>query len=136
MADSPQFTGVANNKGLTFKNADGTALKTLITAGTNGTKVVSIPVVNEQAGTQVVELHWNDGTNDFRISATDVLGLAGSAGISVGELLDDTINPGIEIDNNGNTSLKLGAGESLKVKMQATISGGETVYVTAFGSDF
>ena len=134
--DSPQFTGAANNKGLTFKNADGTTLKTLITAGTNGTKVVSIPVVNEQAGTQVGELHWNDGSTDFRISTTDILGLAGSAGAAVGELLDDAINPGIEIDNNGNTSLKLGAGQKLKVKMQVTIAGGETVYVTAFGADF
>src|SRR3990167_9469423 len=102
MATSPQFVNTANNNAVTFVNADGTALKTLITAGANGTKVMAINANKFDGTARFLELYWSNGVTDFLIAEISLPIMAGLTTNNAVDLLSGTKIPALEIDNNGN----------------------------------
>ncbi len=132
--DNPIFVQTPNNNGITFENADGIALKDLITGAVNGTKVIQIPVVNDDID-HIMELHWSDGVNDFIISSRNIFSLTGTNGNPL-SLIDTQTNPWLQIDNNGNPFIWLKENEKLKVKPQVIVTAAKLVTVTVFAQDF
>ena len=136
MATSPQFVNTANNNAVTFVNADGTALKTLITAGANGTKVMAINANKFDGTARFLELYWSNGVTDFLIAEISLPIMAGLTTNNAVDLLSGTKIPALEIDNNGNRFLRIKSGESIKVAMDSAVSGGGLCQVCSFSVDF
>lgn len=141
MANSAQFVATPNVKVNLFTAADTTVKKTIFTAGASGSKVVAIPVVNEdsvQTPSFLMELLINDGSNAGIVNTAPVPTLAGTNG-SPPNLMDDlggTETELFEIDNNGNIVINLKTGHTLEARMKATIEAAKTVYITVLGWDY
>jgi len=143
MAATPQFRRVPHNATLTFTNADGTNLQTLITANTGsdnlGMEVYSINVTNEDIVTApflLVKLWYSSGGNDVLICAFPIPPGAGINGSSASSLLDPEVMNNVPIDNNGNAFIPLEPGHSLKVSMGSAINPGDEVTIIAFGAEY
>ena len=128
---NPIFIKSFNNKGVVIQNAEGTELQTIFTAGTDGSRVITISVIHNDSGTVVVDLYYNDGNTDY---------LLGSLSISTGSgnksLLNKTTFEFLRIDNNSNPYIQLKSGESLKAALQSAITSGKKCTIVVYGGDY
>lgn len=123
---------------VTIVPADTTTLKTLMTAGSEGSRLLAINVVTDDTaanvvgmyvqvagagsnyplGVKSVALRSGDPTNAAAVPSVNIMDLAAVAGL----------------DPDG--SLGLGAGDVVKVGVQATVTAGKTVTCMAIYGDY
>lgn len=123
--------------GVSFVNADGTAAKTLATAGANDSVVKSIMVTSNDTSTVNVKVIVNDGTTDRIIGTVAVATLAGTSGSAAAvDLLSSSLLPGLPLDQNGKRVLPLQGGHLLKVAPLAAVTAAKTVDIVAVVEDY
>ena len=125
----------ANNKGIIL--TDGT-LTSLITAGSNGLKIQSIAVANEDnvINPALIQIWFNNGTTDFLLGTAPVPFKSGTDGSPSYNIINDIDLPFVETDAFGNRFIRLKNTESIKIKVTTAIAPGKNIYVTAFSCPF
>lgn len=137
MASTPTFVSTPNVVPVQILNADASAQKSLIVAGSSGTKVTSVIANSNDTTARVLELSILRSATNYLIAAVTVPANAGTDGTTVAvDLLNAVMSPGIPIDNDGTHYILLKSGDTLQVKSQTTVTTAKTVNVIATGADF
>jgi hypothetical protein len=118
-------------------NTSGTTAVSLVTPGSNGTKVISIICSNTDTS------DYNVTFSVLRSSTTYVLGtvaIAASAGNLAGtppaSILNATNIPGIPLDSDGNPYLFLEPTDTLQMASGSTITAGQAISCHTVAADF
>lgn len=122
---------------ITIVPADTTAKKTACTAGTNGTKVVSLTAASDDTAAVNVQIWLTRSATSYLIGTVNVPITSGNTGaIASVNLLAPSLIPGLPVDNDGQPYLFLVSGDTLSVSALATVTTAKTVYVTCVSGDF
>jgi hypothetical protein len=133
MANRPIYPGTIKNAGLLIEPADTTTLQTLLTAGSEGSRINMISAVSDDTAEMIVDLYINDGAADFLIGSVAVPTLSGTDGSAPAvSLLNSTDLPYLGED----LSLFLEAGNILKAAVQTTVTTDKTVTLVATFGDY
>ncbi len=136
---TPIFPQTITNKVVTIVNADGTSLKTLYAAGTNGSKVENILVTNTDTAAYTVQVYVTISATDYLIGSVNLPLSAGNTSSAPSiNVLQATNNFGtsVNLDANGNSYLYLASGSTLKVAVTGAVTAAKTVTFFAQGGDF
>lgn len=122
----------------TFENGDGTGLKTIINAGTEGTRIFSIIATNDDSGAATnLHLYINDGSTDFLFATVRIPASSGTDGAAKNmDIISSVDLPGLAFDANGKNILTLAGGHVLKASAIAAVASGKKVTVAAFAEDY
>lgn len=115
--------------------ADTTTKKTVVTAGSNGSKVVAIIASSTDTGTRIVQLYLTRSATSFLIGSTIVAIGAGTDGAANTSNLLTTI-PGLPLDNDGQAYLFLESGDTLQAMVTVTVTAAKEIDVFAVHGDF
>ena len=130
---SPIFPLTPTGATQTIVAADTTTAKTIITGGTNGTRVDSVAVSSTDTAAQVLNIIINDGTNDRQVGTINIpLGSGTVLGNPAISLLTTSSLPWLP--SSGSIFLK--TGWVLKLSAQTTITAAKTISITAFAGDY
>lgn len=133
---SPIFGKNVKSWAVTFVNADGTTPKTLITAGTEGCRVLGINVVTDDSSNETIQLYLQllgIGSN-YLIGGKLVTALSGTGAsplTSIG-VLDPAQIGSLQADG----SLLLAGTDVLKVAPVAAVTSAKTTTIIAWSSDY
>lgn len=127
---TPIFPGTVTTDAVRFENADGTTAKTLLTAGSAGTRVDSIVVTSTDTAAKTLTLGLLKGSVTYRIGEIVVPIGAGTNGT---EKPADGIT--LALPSIGG-SIHLESGCSLTVSAQVAVTSGKAIDVVAFGGDY
>lgn len=120
---------------VTILPADTTSLKTLVTAGTNGSKVTGVTLATDETSARTIELWVTRSATNYLLGAANVpIGAGSTAGVNAVDLMG--VIPGLPIDNDGQPYLLLMSGDVLKVSCTGTITAAKTMYAAAVYGDF
>lgn len=121
-----------------FVAADGTTLKTLFTAGADGSLITGIIVATEEIVANDIIFYANlGGAIDAPIGYLEVPIGAGTNGTTqVASLLNDGVLTWPQHDNNDNPVIQVPSNFILKANMRTTIGGSNSVFVTVVAEDF
>lgn len=126
---SPIFTAAPKVAGVQFTSTDTTTKKTLVSGGTNGTRIESVFCSTNDTAAVALNFYINDGTTDFYIG---VVNLTAGAGYTTVTRVDALTSLGLSAFR----ALFLPTGYSLKVDCNATMTSAKTTDVVAMGGDF
>lgn len=135
---TPIYPQTIKNWGVTFVNADGTTIKTLVTGGTNGSVVEWINVSSTDSAARDMKWYLNDGTTNFLISTQSTLANAGNTNAisSIATLNNTTLFGSVPFNNSGNKYIYVANGWSLRAGMAVAVTAAQTIAVTAHGGDY
>src|SRR5215471_18360484 len=116
-------------------NADGTAQKTVITAGANGNKLVALIATSTDTAAQNVQVSIVRNAATFILATTAVpAGAGNAAGTSPADLL--AIIPNLPRDQDSQPYLFLESGDTLVVNSGAAVTAGRVVNAHAEHAEF
>lgn len=137
VTSTPIYPQQIQNWAVKILAADTTTIKTLVTAGANGTKIDSINVASDDTAAKTLILYLNDGSVDYLLTWFNIPATSGfTTSIPSVALLQSTQWPSTDYDSNGNKVFFLKAGWKLNVQAQATLTTAKTMTITANGGDF
>jgi hypothetical protein len=129
----PIFVVAANVDAVTFVNADGTTPKALLTAGANGTKVLSIGVVSDDTVDRYLQLFLYDGATAYIAGTKLIPDLSGTNGTDPAiDLLDTLMLPWLDSDGE----FFLPSGWSIRVAPTVAITAAKTMTVVGYAADY
>ena len=135
---TPIFPQTITNSFATIVDTDVSGLKTVYTAGANGSQLNKITVTNTDPTTSY-NLNWwvTNGGTDYLIGQTYISAGAGSPSIPAYDLLLDNISFFTSsLDACGNPQIHLAVGSALRVNCTTTVGTGYTITVFAQGGNF
>lgn len=135
MSSTPAFISTPKTPAISIANADGMTYKTLFTAGSNGSRVDLGSVVNsDAANAYVLKLALQVGATDFPIGEVLVPAGSGSNGSAKAvNLLNPSDLPYLSTSSG---TFYLGSSCSLRVGAKTTVSGANTLTISAQGGDY
>ena len=126
---NPIFELTPVNAGQTFVNADSTNLKTLLTAGADGSRIDGILVCSNDTAAMNLAFYINDGASDLYIGNVLVpIGSGYTTVVKVDAL--STLKPAYQ------NFITLKAGYILKANVVVAVTAAKTVTVVVLGGDF
>ena len=130
---APIFALTAKVAAVTFINSDGTTAKTLLSAGTNGTKVLRIAVTSDDTAAVDMQLFIRISSVDYLVGTNDIPTLSGTDGSTDAvNLLDLAAMPWLDSDGE----FFIPSGVDVKVAPLAAVTSAKTVTITAFAADY
>lgn len=138
MASAPIYVGTIKNGAVQIVNADGTTLKTLYTAGSNGSTINSIMVTSTDTTNRDIQLYINNGSTDFLIGTYLILANAGNTNTSVTvDILKNAQNLAAAFDAMGNKTINLQANYVLKVGLlTGSVTSAKALSFVCYAGDF
>ncbi len=130
MASAPVFVGTPNTCFAKFVNADGTAKKTIFTAGASGGRVEAIVIASNDSAANTALLYVSNGGTDYLLGSVSVPGATAPAVMQVSALA------GCAWTSPMDGGLVLKSGDSLKIAMNAAVTTAKETSVTTLGGDF
>lgn len=122
-----------------FLNADGTTIKDICTAGTEGSYVYELQITATITTTRDITLYLSDGTQDIPIKLITV-------GVSQGTVIGSPdpmrliqgsfFIPGRLLERDQNYYIPLPSGWKLRMKANVAITSGQEIKVVAHRKDF
>lgn len=135
---SPIFVEAPKVGAVTFVNADGTTLKTLLTAGVDGSKVFSIAAVSDDTAAVNMKIFIRQGSIDYWVGTVRIPTLSGTDGATDAvDLLNKTELPWL--DSDGEFALppnNSGADGIVKVAPLVAVTAAKTVTLVALYGDY
>jgi hypothetical protein len=129
----PIYVLASNCKGVTFVNADGTAKKTLFTAGANGSLLTDLNITSDDTALMNLDLFLKDGTTSFALGTIPVaIGAGTTAASNAVNGLDAAKLPGLAADG----TLWLPTLWTLEGAVKVAVTAAKTVTVLALGGDY
>lgn len=129
---TPIFPLTPMNSAVTVVNADGTTVKTVLTAGSNGARVDAISVCSDDTSDRKFYVYLNDGSTNYLVGTVNVPTLSGTDATTLPvDLISGAVLPWV--DASGSLNLKA----SWKVNVGLTtgsVTAAKTVtFVASFG---
>ena len=136
MTTSPTFVSVPKNPTVSFVNADGTTFKTLMSAGTNGSRIDTVFASNtDTSNAYVLQLAIQKSGVDYVIGEVNVpLGAGTNGSTKSVAVLNTTDLPGLAYVETG--SLYLENGATLRARVKTAAAGGNSVQLVGIGGDY
>lgn len=118
--------------------ADTTTLKTVVTGGANGTKVVAVIVSSSDTAAQSVQLGITRAGVFYPLCTVSVPITAGQvSGAPPVNMLAPENCPGLPVDNDGQVYMLLSSpADAVQVKSLVTVTAAKEIDVNSFGADF
>jgi hypothetical protein len=137
VSNLPIFPVVLQNSAVQILPADTTALKTIFTAGVNGSKIETINIASDDSAAKTLNLYISDGTTNYQLSQFNIPATSGftTTNPSVG-LMTQTQMPTLNYDSNGNRYIYLKANWLLKANVTAAMTAAKTMHIVTFAEDF
>lgn len=134
---TPIFPQLVQSPAVQILPADTTTLKTLITAGTDGTVVSELLITSTDSSARDLAVYVTISAVDYLIGTVSIPANSGfsSSVPSVG-FFDSTQVASLPTDNNGHKFLVLGSGAVLKVKTLTTVTTAKAIQVVAQCGNF
>lgn len=130
---TPIFPLSIQTSAVSFANADGTSEKTIVTAGSEGTRIDVLLVTSDDTTARVFRLLVNNGTTSFIVGEVSVPVGAGTDGATLSvKVLAASVLPWL--DSSGSLFLK--AGWTLKAAAKVAVTSGKTIAFVAFSGDY
>ncbi len=130
MASAPIFVGTPNTCVAKFVNADGTAKKTIFTAGASGGRVEAILIASNDTAANTALLYVSNGGTDYFLGSVSILAAVAPAIVQVSALA------GCAWTSPMDGGIILKSGDLLKVSMNAAVTAAKETSVTTLGGDF
>lgn len=134
---TPVFPQTPNGGHVQILPADASALKTLYTAATNGSKVTAVIATSNDTtardltiGITRSSVFYPLGTITCAINAGQV------AGTPALNLLDPSVIKGLPVDNDGQVYIFLVSGDTLQVKSLTTVTTAKEIDLSCVAADF
>lgn len=120
-----------------IQNSDGTTLKTLFTAGANGSRIENILVSSTDTTNRDLMFYVTVGGTDYLLATIQCPLTSGNSN-TVGPLfaLSNTLFIGLNTDPNGNKYIYLANGAVLKAKAGSTVTSGRVIQFLIQGGDY
>jgi histidinol dehydrogenase len=117
--------------------ADTSSLKTVLTGGTNGTKVSSLMLSSSDTSARDVTIGISRSGTYYPIGTVTVPITAGQIAATPGiNALAASVCPGLPVDNDGQPYLTLQASDTLDIKSLTTVTAAKAISALADGSDY
>jgi hypothetical protein len=137
MAIAPIFVGTPKVGVVQILPADTTTAKTLVTAGSSGTKVVSLTATSTDSTARVITVSLVRSATAYVLTTVTVPITAGTDGTTPSvNLLNTSIFPGLPVDNDGQPYLFLQSGDTLTVASTVTVTAAKAISFTSVVGDF
>ena len=129
----PIFGLTPNLAEVTFVAADGTTAKDLVSAGADGTKVLSIAATSDDTAAVNMRVYLHDGTTAYLVGTVRVPTLAGTDGAAAAlDLLQIAALPWLDSDGD----FALPSGYKVQVAPLAAVTAAKTVTLVCFAVDY
>lgn len=130
---SPIFALTANLAEVTFVNADSTTPKDLVSAGSDGTKVLGISCTSDDTSAVNMRVYIHDGSTAYLVGTVRVATLSGTDGaVAAVDLLQRTALPWLDVDSE----FFIPSGYKLQVAPLAAVTAAKTVTVVCLAADY
>ena len=119
-------------------NADGTNPKTVVTPGTNGSKVTSLTVASNDTASRTFNIFITRSAANYLIGSVTVPAGSGNDGSTPSvNALTSALIPGLPVDNDGQPYLFLQQNDALVVALTtSSVTTAKTVSFAAVYGDF
>lgn len=121
-----------------FTNGDAAnTKKTLVTAGSDGSKVFAVTAASTDSSARVAQLWLTRSATSYLLASTNVPITSGSDGATPAtDLLTATLWPGMAFDNGAQTYIILQSGDTLQVSFTTQVTAAKEIDVTAVFANF
>lgn len=141
---TPIYPQTVKNWAVQILPADTTTLKTLVTGGTDGSKVEMLNITSTDTGARDVALWVTISSVDYLIATLPIPANSGNTNALLAQgLLASLVATSpylpffqFPLDNNGNRYLYVASGSVLKVSTLTTVTAAKAVNFFAQGGDF
>lgn len=117
--------------------ADTTALKTLLTAGAQGSRVSSLTLASTDATTRDVQIWITNAATNYLLGTVNVPASAGNTNSAPSvNVLGSAQIPGLPLDSNANPYLDLKSGDVLAVASLTAVTAAKSINAVAVAGDF
>ena len=134
MSIDPRFPDLIVRGTGKFENADGTDIKDVITAGSDGTRIDHMFISSNDSSVHDATLYLNDGVNDIWLGTLSVA--AGSASGTVNRTAVNAMDNTKLTMLDGDLKLFMKAGDKIRASMDVAVTAACTVFVVAVGGDY
>lgn len=131
---NPIFPAVLKTSAVQFNLADGTTIKTLLTAGSNGSRIDNIHATSDDTANRLFNVYFNDGSTDYKIGEVTVpLGSGTDGTTNAFKMLTSTFFPWL--DKSGSIFLQTGWSLRIGIKQDAVTSA-KVISIFTHGGDY
>lgn len=136
MNKDPYFLENVKSCQAVIQNADGTALKTVLTPGAEGSRLKSLSACSDDTSDRLLQLWVTVGGVDYLLGTISVPDLSGTDATNKAvAALNGVDSPWVQSDGV-NYFLDLPSGAVLKAKTTTTVTSGKTIYLFGEYGDF
>lgn len=137
MTATPIFPQTIINPSVQILPADTTALKTIATAGANGTRIDRLWVASTDTAARDLQLYVTISAVDYLIATISIPANSGftNAVPNVG-VFEATNFASCALDTNGNKILFLASGSVLKAKVLTTVTAAKAISIFGHGGNY
>lgn len=138
MAAAPIFLGTMKNFVSRIQNADASALITLVTAGTLGTKVTTLAATSTDTSARDVSLYATNNSISYLLGTISIpAGAGGNSTTGAVDMLSQAaMLPWVRVDENGSKYLILELNTNLQVKSLTTVTSAKEIDFFGHGGNF
>lgn len=117
--------------------ADTTTKKTLVTGGTNGTKIEALMLTSTDTTSRDVQFWMTSGGTDYLLCTISAILSSGNTNSAATiDVLRHAMFQGLSYDSNGNKILYVASGCVLKVACLTTVTAAKEIDIVGCGGDF
>lgn len=123
----------------TIANSDGTTIKALFVAGTNGSRIEFISAISTDTAIQYLNFYRTISSVNYGIGNLAIplaSGTQATATVTAVDVLRSLNLPYLNQDSNGNRYLTLAPGETLSIGTTGTVTSGKTITLTCQAEDY
>lgn len=137
MATQPVFVGTPKNGKVQIANADASNNKTVVTAGSNGSKVTALQLQSDDTSARDVRISIVNGGTTYPLGVVTVpIGAGNSGTVPSVDALNSAQMPGLPRDSDGNPCILLVSGDTFVVNALTTVTTAKLITATAIYGDF
>lgn len=141
---TPIFPQTIKNYAVQILPADTTALKTVVTGATNGTKVEMLVMTSTDTSARDVQLFLNDGSTSYLLGTISIPANSGNTNALLSQSLlvsSTTVAPYLPffqfpLDSNGNRYIYVASGWTLKAACLTTVTTAKVLNFVVQAGDF
>jgi hypothetical protein len=113
-----------------FANADGTTIKAILTAGSNGTKITAVTISSTDGTARDMKFYAHDGSTNHLLCTVQVPANSGNTNaLAPVDLFRATMCPGLSFDSNGNREMFIKSGWSLRAGAGTAVTAAAAIAV-------
>jgi len=134
---TPIFPQSVQNFVAQIQNADAQTVKTLVTGGTNGTKIESLNASSSDTTSRDVAIYLTVSSTNYLLGTISIPLNSGNTNAIVSvDILRSAQIPALAYDANGNKYLYVANGATLGVSALTTVTAGKAIQFVAQGGNF